>query len=311
MEWPAFQLKIEGHEQGILVADQKVSEVSADEHCYVVRGWSLGNPEHGAELKRFVETCTSRGFTWALQEGHPDSRGRLSAGETRRYLSFGRAYTPQPAWDVACNNPGGLWYVVEERHRACLLEHGIDFEVEAGAGHNLKIERANLERVLEAINSEMESASPRELREEAAERLINEDVRLSPTDKDALVKARRGQGLFRRKVLAIEPYCRLTGVSDARFLRASHIKPWVDSNDRERLDGNNGLMLAPHVDHLFDQGFISFTKAGELLVADGAEAILQTWALPLVSIGGGFSDEQEGYLQYHRQHCFLGPGLVT
>jgi hypothetical protein len=309
MEWSAFQLNIEGHADGILVVDAKVRDVSGDEYSYVVRGWRLANPEHLTELKRFVECCTSRGFTWALQDGHPDPRGRVSGGHTRRYLSFGRAYAPQPSWDVACNNPGGRWYIIEERHRSCLIECGIHFEVEAGAGHNLKIDRATLELALDAINSGQESQSPREMREDVAEQRINEDVNLSATNKDALVKARRGQGLFRRRVLAIEPYCRLTGVSDARFLRASHIKPWVESNDMERLDGNNGLMLAPHVDQLFDQGYISFTKAGELLVAECAEVILQAWALPRRSFGGSFNEKQEHYLSYHRRHCFLGAVL--
>ncbi|MEI7785143.1 MAG: HNH endonuclease signature motif containing protein [Betaproteobacteria bacterium] len=80
------------------------------------------------------------------------------------------------------------------------------------------------------------------------------DPSVQETVQQQLVNARIGQGLFRSRVELIEPYCRITGVTDRRFLRASHIKPWVDSDNRERLDGHNGLLLSPHVDHLFDKG---------------------------------------------------------
>lgn len=125
----------------------------------------------------------------------------------------------------------------------------------------------------------------------------------SQTEKEALVMSRRGQGLFRQRVLINEPCCRLTGVDESQFLRASHIKPWAESDDRERLDGSNGLMLAPHVDHLFDFGFISFRQSGELLVADEAMAVVKKWKLCDSAIGG-FSGEQEIYLRYHREHIF-------
>jgi hypothetical protein len=88
--------------------------------------------------------------------------------------------------------------------------------------------------------------------EEVDEPTIEVDV--SPTFREQLVKARRGQGVFRSSVLLAETACRVTGVSDPRHLRASHIKPWRDSNNAERLSGANGLLLSPHIDHLFDQG---------------------------------------------------------
>ena len=68
------------------------------------------------------------------------------------------------------------------------------------------------------------------------------------TFKEQMVKARRGQGVFRSSVLLLETSCRVTRVSDARHLRASHIKPWRDATDAERLNGSNGLLLSPHVE---------------------------------------------------------------
>ncbi|MFM7268866.1 MAG: HNH endonuclease, partial [Cyanobium sp.] len=67
----------------------------------------------------------------------------------------------------------------------------------------------------------------------------------SSTERDALTKARLGHGLFRHRVAEREPACRVTGLARQQFLVASHIKPWRDCDNRERLDGANGLLLSP------------------------------------------------------------------
>jgi putative restriction endonuclease len=85
-------------------------------------------------------------------------------------------------------------------------------------------------------------------------------------------------------------------------LRASHIKPWRVSTDNEKLDGNNGLLLAPHIDHLFDQGYISFTDEGELLVSPACPiAVLEAWGLTPGMQVGRFRKEQRPYLADHRK----------
>ena len=56
-----------------------------------------------------------------------------------------------------------------------------------------------------------------------------------PTFREQLVRARRGQGVFRANVLLREGYCRVTRVNEPRHLTASHIKPWRDATDTERL----------------------------------------------------------------------------
>jgi len=93
---------------------------------------------------------------------------------------------------------------------------------------------------------------------------------LAETTRKALIKARIGQGLFRRNVASIEHRCRVTGVTYAAHLFASHIKPWRESTNDERLNGENGLLLTPSIDHLFDRGFISFEDNGELVLSDVA-----------------------------------------
>jgi len=70
---------------------------------------------------------------------------------------------------------------------------------------------------------------------------VRDDGSLSLTDREAVVVARRGQGLFKDRVMQRERACRLTGVDRFEHLRASHCKPWRDSNNAERLDGENGI----------------------------------------------------------------------
>lgn len=107
----------------------------------------------------------------------------------------------------------------------------------------------------------------------------------------------------------IERFCRITKVDRAEHLRASHCKPWRDCKTKEeRLDGENGLLLTPTIDHLFDRGFISFEDNGELLVSPVAhERSLKRMG---IQIGerlnvGSFSEGQRKFLDFHRDFVFL------
>lgn len=137
-----------------------------------------------------------------------------------------------------------------------------------------------------------------------AEQAEIENLAVPATIKLRLYNARVGQGTFRDDVYANEKRCRLTGISDLAFLIASHIKPWSASDNSERLDGQNGLMLAPHVDKLFDKGWISFEDNGDLIVDPAASHVLQKWGLPPAKNVGSFSKRQCFYLEYHRAKVF-------
>ncbi|WP_203226133.1 MULTISPECIES: HNH endonuclease [Pseudomonas] len=139
---------------------------------------------------------------------------------------------------------------------------------------------------------------------DVAENDIQTAENIPETEKEQLIRSRRGQGVFRQRVLALEPQCRLTGVNDQSFLIASHIKPWKDCSSAERLDGNNGLMLAPHVDRLFDRGWISFQDNGDLLVAFTARTVVSAWSLNPNISAGSFNNEQRKYLKHHRSVVF-------
>lgn len=94
------------------------------------------------------------------------------------------------------------------------------------------------------------------------ERQIEEikSANISKTEKESLVVSRIGQGFFRKNLIKKYKYCLITGIRDERLLLASHIKPWRSSTNEERLSADNGLLLSPLYDRLFDEGLITFDK---------------------------------------------------
>lgn len=128
------------------------------------------------------------------------------------------------------------------------------------------------------------------------------------TDRMAVVLAKRGQGKFKENVLKRERRCRITLVDRIEHLRASHCKPWRDATNAERLDGENGLLLTPSMDHLFDRGFISFRDNGDVLVSPVAhKPSLARMGLPTdtrINVGT-FTSMQRKYLDFHRDFVFL------
>ena len=144
--------------------------------------------------------------------------------------------------------------------------------------------------------------------EERLQEQVFRDPAIPETERMAIVLARRGQGLFRQRVSEIETHCRVTGVSNPEHLRASHCKPWRDSTNHERLNGENGLLLTPSIDHLFDRGFISFEGDGTLLLSPVAHRpSLERMGVrtdELVKVGS-FSEGQRAYLDYHRDNVLL------
>lgn len=119
---------------------------------------------------------------------------------------------------------------------------------------------------------------------------------------------RTKQSLFRRRLIGVEKECRLTGIRDLRFVRASHIKPWAAClTGSERTDGNNGLLLTPAADHLFDQGWVSFNPDGRLLRSgDLPTEVIEKVGIDLTpgrSVGD-FNKLQTPYLEYHRNAVF-------
>ena len=144
--------------------------------------------------------------------------------------------------------------------------------------------------------------------ERKLEQQIANDFGMRETERLAIIRARNGQGLFKDRVSRIETRCRITGVENAAHLVASHCKPWRDSSNEERLNGENGLLLTPSIDHLFDRGFISFEDSGRLIISPVAHRpSLQRMGIDTQSgvNVGGFTSGQKQFLDFHRNAVLL------
>lgn len=125
------------------------------------------------------------------------------------------------------------------------------------------------------------------------------------TEAERVVVQRVGQNLFRAALLDYwQGCCCVSGLAVPELLRASHIKPWAacDSDD-ERLDVFNGLLLAPHIDALFDGGWISFSDDGRVLTSDALP--VEAAALMAVRtewVVGNLQRAHRRYLAFHRKH---------
>lgn len=155
------------------------------------------------------------------------------------------------------------------------------------------------------------SAIARTMPNRVANKFRQEKAKLAQsTEAERLIVQRVGQDLFRVALLDYwQGCCCVTGLAVPGLLRASHIKPWAKcESDDERLDVFNGLLLAPHIDALFDGGWISFSDDGRLIVSD---------SLPLsariqlgISIDWSINDLKPSharYLQFHRNHELQRP----
>lgn len=131
-----------------------------------------------------------------------------------------------------------------------------------------------------------------------------ENGNLTNTEKEQLVKARIGHSNFKEGLIKRECKCRLCGVADKRFLIASHIKPWSQSDDKERLDLDNGFLFCPNHDALFDKGFITFDGNGEIIISKQIDEVTKVFLNINDGIHIKVSKGQRQYLEWHKNHVF-------
>ena len=131
---------------------------------------------------------------------------------------------------------------------------------------------------------------------------IESNKATDPTTKQALVSARIGQGKFGSEIREQWNHrCCVTGSSTAAALEASHIKRWAESNDQERLDPNNGLLLTANLHKLFDAGLISFDDTGKMLVSSKfSQSEQEIFGVIGRKLSKKPSAETANYLLYHR-----------
>jgi len=151
---------------------------------------------------------------------------------------------------------------------------------------------------LEALSSEIDAF--KEVREHAAEYKT-----LEITQQEQIVISRLGQGDFRRNVIRLWGSCSVTGLQNVSLLRASHIKPWKDSDNNERLTPYNGLLLIPDYDFLFDRGYLSFKNNGNVVVSQR----LSPFARKVFDVRDDLRlrkvfPESKEYFEFHRSEVF-------
>ncbi|MBM3260276.1 MAG: HNH endonuclease [Candidatus Sericytochromatia bacterium] len=128
------------------------------------------------------------------------------------------------------------------------------------------------------------------------------------TEAEALVRQRRGQDLFRARLIQLwSGRCAVAGLAMPELLRASHAKPWKDATDAERLDPCNGLLLAAHLDAAFDQRLMAVAGDGRLLWSSllGHEDRFRLGVTDGLRMDG-LTRGHLPFLANHRERCFRG-----
>ena len=142
--------------------------------------------------------------------------------------------------------------------------------------------------------------------EDALQASIASNDSISETTRNALIQARRGQGKFKENVARFERECRITHVGNPTHLIASHIKPWRESTNSERLNPQNGLLLHATLDALFDVGLISFDESGVMLISSklDAKARRQLGITPSSKLSKPSCPTTAAFLDYHRRKIY-------
>lgn len=123
------------------------------------------------------------------------------------------------------------------------------------------------------------------------------------TERSGLVTSRVGQGAYRKRIIHRWNYqCAVTGFDKLDILIASHILPWAESDNNQRLDVHNGILLSPTYDALFDRHLISFENSGKIILSD----TIETKAFEKIGVTGmekikALSPLNYEYLEKHRE----------
>lgn len=151
---------------------------------------------------------------------------------------------------------------------------------------------------LQSIDSKLTSKSTNKTKD-------SPEIYIAPneTERKGLVTTRVGQGKYRRDLIhKFEGKCAVTKTNIIEILIASHIVPWRESNDKERTDKDNGILLSPLYDALFDKHLISFQEDGKILIS---KSITDKRLLSLIDENASIdiSEGMKKYLQRHRELC--------
>lgn len=164
--------------------------------------------------------------------------------------------------------------------------------------------RSALRKFRQFITADYVAMQEADIREE--EKKVNENTALKKTEREAIIKSRIGQGLFRQRLIDHWGGCSITRFGMCDCLIASHIKPWKDSNNQERLSVYNGLLLLPTYDKLFDRGYISFDGNGRIIYS----RFFPSSERNILGIDGNVrllhvENQHRAFLKYHNENCLM------
>lgn len=129
-----------------------------------------------------------------------------------------------------------------------------------------------------------------------------EAKQLQGEEREALIKVRVNQSAFRKLLMRRYTHCCLCDVDDESLLVASHIKPWAKSSHAEKVDVNNGLLLCPNHDKLFDRGYISFDNGGHIVISDELSKNCAISMNIKNDMQIELSNDNIKYMEYHRNN---------
>lgn len=214
--------------------------------------------------------------------------------------------------------PRGIGKGGDSECRQCLRIKA-EFDREKGgallsfSSHKPSTNRSVPPPIVEASATKVGTGSPT-VEDDSGRHTLIEDLdeiehrSIEATTKSTLFNARIGQGWFRSEVLKRwGNCCAVTGSTTLEAIRASHILPWRDSTDEERLDPNNGIPLIASLDALFDSGLISFDSSGSLLISSKlTESERKIFGLHSQALLKKPSEKTATYLAGHRQKHGFG-----
>lgn len=228
--------------------------------------------------------------------------------------------------DLSHNDDGYLIAVYDDELRHVLLDSqrarpAFLPEIPTGAVdvvcvRDIKQLQESLQTVFAFVPDSPHPSQPQRGREFKESDLLNQfrtETRLlsEHTEAERMVKQRIGQNILREALLKQEGgQCMVTGLAMPELLVASHIKPWRDATDEERLCLDNVLLLAPHIDSLFDKGLITFDANGQMLcsplLSDESKQILglreDMHILKPLTTGN------RKFLKYHWENIYMTEG---
>jgi hypothetical protein len=192
-----------------------------------------------------------------------DNGYRLERGIEGGWLHYGSTTAPGSVW-IAGASRHGPWFLSID-HSGVIAEIGALPVAPVGGPGAATFIFASLAQLHAALDRVYKLAVS--LPEAPLDRFQAKIKGLpQTTEAERLVIQRIGQDVFRDALMAYwGNRCPLTGITEPALLRASHIVPWAECTNAQRLGVHNGLLLSALWDAAFDRGLVSFADDGSVL----------------------------------------------